>query len=182
MKLAQIKPVYERFENDHSAVSRKRLEDSHFELAFKAVKNKELDQSEIKDLAKEMGEKEEFDRTDKSAVFILSRMHVLVHGMAPHGFTERSAERLFQPSGPMNRFAKAKGIDVDGSISKAKQELQNRPVRIKEPEAKKMMSDYYRANKDKLKPSKEIGKYRNKIIADLMAGKKPEEVFAQFKL
>lgn len=158
----------------------KALTDAQLEMAFKAIKNEELDKAEIDDLAKQFEESETFGRTRGSAQFLLNRMHILVHGLAPYGETERRAETMFAIPQSMIEFADRKGIDTVYNIKNAREELKNRPVRIKRPEATNMMFDYYKANKNSLR--KDVGEHREQIINDIMGGKSPEEAFAQFAL
>jgi len=82
---------------------------------------------------------------------------------------------MFSIPKKMIDFANRKGIDTFENIKKAKLDLKGRSVKRKEPEAKKMMSDYFQANKDKL--PKDIGAKRDDIIKDIMAGLTPAEAF-----
>lgn len=108
-----------------------KLTDKHFNIAYNLVVKNELDKDVIKDLSKVMYESEEYDRTNNSAEFLLSRMHILVHGLAPHGETERRAETMFTIPETMIDYANKKGLDTVFNISYAREELKNRPVRIK---------------------------------------------------
>ena len=152
-----------------------RLTDKHFELAFNAVKNQELEKEEIADLSRELADTEQYGRSKDSANFILNRMHILVHGVAPGGETERRAETMFGIPKTMIDFANRKGIDTDYNIEHAREELRNRPSRIKRPEAMKIMSDYYMANKATL--PKSVKGQREEIIGRLMQGMAPEQAF-----
>lgn len=172
MKLADL------VESDFSTESGRSLNDTHFEMAFNAIKNKELDKAGIKDLAKEFGESDKFDRTADSAEFVLSRMHILIHGLAPHGETQNRAETMFTIPKTMIDFANRKGLDTFENIERAKIDLKGRPIKRKQPEATKMMADYYKANKDKL--PKDIAKQRENLIKDIMSGLSPEEAFARY--
>lgn len=152
-----------------------RLTDTHFNLAYNAVKREELDKAEINDLAKELADHEEYGRSADSAQFVLNRMHILVHGVAPHGETEKRAETMFSIPKTMVQFANEKGLDTDFNIEHAREELRNRPARVKRPEAMKMMSDYYMKNKDSL--PKNVRDYREDIIELIMKGTSPELAF-----
>lgn len=135
--------------------------------------NTALSIEEINDLAQELYGT---GRSPASWVFLLTRLHVLVFGMAPHGVSESRAEKMFgYPSKEMVRFAQGEGIDVEGQISAAREELRNRPVRIKRDVALKLMADYYMANKATL--PKSVTQYREEIIGRLMAGMNPEQAF-----
>ena len=176
MKLTHVKPVYEAFEADFATNSRKRLSDTHFDLAFNAVKKEELDFSEIKELAKEVQEHESYDRTVGSAIFVLTRMHILIHGSAPYGLTEKSAETFFQPSGPMNKFAEAKGIDVGENVRRARIDLKNRTPKITNAEAGSMVAQWWKENKERLGHMRDaILRAKDEIISDVMAGLTPDE-------
>ncbi len=178
MKLVDLKTVSEAFEQDFSAQAGTRWTDTELELAFQAVKEREMTKEEITDLAKQMTERDDFDRTVAGAEFALNRMHILVHGLAPHGETESRAEKMFGIPDSMKEFAIDKGYDVFDNIEKAKVDLAGRPVRRKEPEARQMMADYYKNNKSQLPPN--IAQYRDAIIKDLMTGLTPEEAFGRY--
>ena len=85
---------------------------------------------------------------------------------------------MFSIPQKMIKFAEKQGYDTFENIKKAKVDLKGRPVRRKEAEAKKLMSDYYMANKATL--PKDIAKHREAIISDLMAGLSPEEAFGRY--
>lgn len=151
------------------------LSDAQLQQAYDAVIQRELDKSEIADLAKQFGESDAYGRTSDSAAFLLSRMHILVHGLAPHGETEHRAEVMFQIPKRMIDFANRHGLDTLYNIEAAREELRSRPVRVKQPVALEMMAAYYKANKDRL--PKDIAKHREEIVARLMNGATPEEAF-----
>lgn len=177
MKIINITHTFEAFEQDYSARSGKKWEDKELELVFQAVKSSELSKEEVIEVAKSLIERDDFDRTTAGATFALNRMHVLVHGIAPEGETERRAEKMFAVPSSMIKFAKAKGYDTSENLKKAKAELKGRTavVRLKEPEARQLMATYYKEHKDKL--PKTIGQKRTEIIKDLMTGMSAEEAF-----
>lgn len=166
MKLSQI------MEQDDGST---RITDAQMQMAYNAVVQKELDTAEIADLAKQFGETDAFGRTAGSASFLLPRMHILVHGLAPHGETEHRAETMFQIPNKMIDFANRMGLDTVYNIEAAREELRSRPVRVKRPEAVQIMADYYKANKANL--PRDIAKRREEIIDRLMNGATPEEAF-----
>lgn len=172
MKLEDIKQINEK---DDSS----RLSDEQFQMAYDLVRKNELDKAEIKELAKELSEKEGFGRSNNSADFVLNRMHVLVHGLAPHGETEARAETMFTIPETMKAFAKKKGIDVFDSIQKAKLDLKNRPKKVDQKTATAAMSEYYKAHKATL--PKNISNFREEIIKDIMAGEEVAAVFGKYK-
>lgn len=178
--MLELKPVGEAFENDFSDKTGTRWKDEELSVVYQAMVNarNEMSIEETTDLAKELSEKEGFERTARGALFALNRMHVLIHGVAPHGVPERTAEAMCTPPETMIAFAEKQGIKTGSNIAKAKAEAKTRKPKIKRPEAMKMMSDYYMANKDKL--PKDIAKRREEIIDSIMDGKAPEEAFAQF--
>lgn len=156
----------------------KGLTDVHYQIALNAIKSKELDKAEIFDLSKELADREEFDRTVGSAMFVLNRMHILIHGIAPHGETEKRAETMFAIPQKMVDFAERGGYDTFENIKRARVELKSRSVRVKEPQARQMMSDYYQANKTNL--PKNLAQHRDEIIRNIMLGLTPEEAFARY--
>lgn len=151
--------------------------DEQFELVYDKIKDQEFDKDEIDDLAQELEENDEFGRTRGSAKFVLIRMHILIHGIAPDGITERSAETMFTISNTMNDFAARKGIDTFENIERAREELKHRPVHVKREKAKEMMHDYYHENKDWL--PRDIAKSREDIIDSIMNGDEPDEAFSK---
>jgi hypothetical protein len=153
-----------------------RITDAQMQMAYDAIVQKELDKTEIDDLAKQFGESDAFGRSYGSATFLLPRMHILVHGVAPHGETESRAEKMFGIPQRMIDFANRKGLDTLYNMEAAWEELRNRPVRVKREEAKQIMANYYRANKAAL--PKNIGQRREEIIDRLMNGATPEEAFS----
>ncbi len=178
MKLVDLKTTTEAFEQDFSTQSGSRWNDQELELAFQTVKKAEMSKEEVTDAAREMTEKEGFDRTVAGAEFALNRMHILVHGLAPQGETESRAEKMFGIPDTMLKFANRKGYDTVSNIKKARIDLKGRPVRRKEADAKQLMSQYYMANKASL--PKDIVKHRDAIIGDLMVGLSPEEAFGRY--
>ena len=175
MKLIDIAPMYEAYEQDYSAKSGTRWSPQELQLVFQAVKKNEASKEEISQLARTLGERDDFDRTTAGAEFALNRMHILIHGVAPEGETESRAEKMFAIPSTMTKFAEDKGYDPFANIKKAKAELKGRPVRVKPDVARKMMSDYYKANKASL--PKDITKSRDAVIKDLMVGMSPKEAF-----
>jgi len=152
------------------------LNDNHYQTAYKLTIKKELDRDEIKDLSKELNESDEYDRNGNSAEFLLSRMHILVHGLAPHGETEARAETMFTICGKMIDFANRMGLDTIFNIELARFELKNRPVQINRETAKRIMVNFYHDNKDSLS-IEYIRTRRETIIAQLMMGVTVEEAF-----
>ena len=154
-----------------------RFTDEQLELVYGKIKDEEFDKDEISDLAQELEESDDFGRTKESAKFALTRMHILIHGIAPDGETERRAETMFTIPNTMNEFAARKGIDTFENIERAREELKHRPVRVKREDAKEMMLDYYHENKDWL--PKDIAKDREDIIDSIMNGDDPDEAFSK---
>ena len=138
---------------------------------------KELDMHDIKGLAQRLEDEGKWARGAFSAVLGLSRMHVLVHAVAPHGATQKQAGEWMQPSGPMDKFARGKGIDVPAHVARAERELRGRKKQAKIPldDARKMMADHYKANR-RIYPSADHFD-RAAIIADIQIGLSPEEAF-----
>ena len=151
-----------------------RLTDTHFQIVYDLIIEKELDRDEIKDLSNELNEGDEYDRTNNSAEFLLARMHILVHGLAPHGETERRAETMFTIPDTMIDFANRKGLDTVFNIEYAREELKDRPIRIKYETAKKLVSDYYFSLPRDNRPVIE----RATVIEQVMVGTTVEEAFS----
>lgn len=153
-----------------------RFQDEELELIFKVISNnKEMDVADIKTVAQEVSEQDNWHRNVGSAKFALSRMHVLVHGVAPHGVTERTAEQWMSPSNVMDVWARKKGIDVDTNVKRARSELKGRKPKITDKQAVTIMADYAKTNRDKV--ANVDRKHRGQIIADIQVGLSAEEAF-----
>ena len=159
------------------AKQRPRLQDEHFQKAFELVKDQELDKKEIAELAHDIGETDEYDRTKASAELLLARMHILVHGVAPYGETQKRAEEFLTISQSMVDFANRMGYDTLYNIDHAREELKNRPVRIPRDEAAQLVWDYYRKNKDFL--PKTVGQHKEELTDKVASGVSVEDVFKQ---
>lgn len=177
----------EMFENDYSDQAGMKLPQELLEVAYEAILPTELSFDEIKDLAKELVDNDRWgNRTVGSAKFVLTRMHVLVHGMAPYDISERSAEQMFIPPRTMEDFVETKGIDVDSQISAARAEIKRRPKKLKKKAALTLFRDYAHENPDMwelIKPTVSgSANYinRNRLIDLLMAGESPEDAFKHF--
>ena len=152
------------------------------EHVFKALdKRQPMERMEVKALAKDLADAGEFSRNVNSAEFVVNRMHVLVHGIAPYGETENRAEKLFNASGPLVAFLKGKGYDVDENLKNAREELKNRPVTMKRDHAKQLMVQHWNDVKRELKPkqAKAITAAREHIIDYIAGGMKPVEAFSK---
>jgi hypothetical protein len=149
------------------------------ETLYKVItSHKELDLSELKGITQELEEKGQWSRGDFSAKLGLARMHVLVHGVAPYGATERTAENWMQPSLRMMEFAKKKGLEADANLARAKRELSSRKPKLKREQAVQMMAAYAKENRDKITQSARAN--RDSILGDIQAGLTPEEAFARW--
>lgn len=152
------------------------LSPEELEILFNAVsKHGEMSRSEIQNLTRELEEKDMWHRGAFSAELGLARMHVLVHGVAPHGVTEKTAENWMVPSRPMYKFAEKKGLTVDKNIERAKRELAGRKPQLKREDAMKLLTDYVKANRGSIPP--EARQYRDQLLGDIQSGLTPEEAF-----
>ena len=155
-----------------------RFTPEELEIVYNALlgHNEELDISDVKSMAQAISEREDWDRNVGSAQFAIARMHVLFHGVAPHGVTERTAETWMVPSKPMDEFAKGKGINVDTMVDRARRQLKGRKVQVPYEDAKKQVFDYY------TKELRHLGHTsadfdRTLLVQDVMAGLTAEEAF-----
>lgn len=161
------------------------LSPEDFEVAYNAIVPEERSVSELRpagDLNSEIIE-QGYSRNAGSAFYTLVRMHILIHGIAPHDMSERSAEGMFRPSQRMGNFVEQKGINVDKNIEKARTEIKQRAKKVKRKAATKMFSAYYYENEDFIDRAKFTGKNyinRESAIKMIMTGISPEEAFAQF--
>jgi len=159
------------------------ISDRDMEIVYNALRNcGELDQTEVLPLAQQLVD--EFDGYSKnvgSARFLINRMHVIMHGMAPLGVTEHSAQQFFQPARPLIRFMAEKGYNPEEAINMARDEARTRKQRRKAEEARQVMADYYKKIRQTLTPKqdKALRASREQILQGLMAGENPEDVFGQ---
>mgnify|MGYP001025385314 CR=1 FL=1 len=155
-----------------------RFTDAQLQAAYNVIKDREFDYKELQNLAPGLADTPEYGRNRGSAMFALTRLHILVHGIVPYGVTPDSAKKMFSPSRPMVDFARrVLGIDTQDSINHAITDFNNRPA----PEQKKLSwkdadaarVKYWATNKPSLPLN--IGKYRKEITADIHAGLTPAE-------
>jgi hypothetical protein len=153
------------------------------EHVYNALKKKgELDQRDVGPLAAELADEyDAFSRTKGSAEFIINRMHVLMHGMAPTGYTEHSAETFMQPARPLIAFMRNKGHDTQEAIYQAQEEAKERVAKLKREPAIKAVIDYYRQIKSSLTPQQDriVRASKEQLTQAMMAGNKIDVVFSQ---
>lgn len=157
----------------------KRLPPELLAKAFNAIKHREFDWEEILDLSMEFGEADDYSRTAGSAKFLLARMHVLVHGIVPHGVSQGSEKLFFRVSQSMIDFVNEEigSEEAAANIDRARNELAGRPDPVNQKQATQMMFNYYRTNKANLPAN--ITRHREDLIKDIIAGLTPEEAFAR---
>lgn len=63
----------------------KALSEDHLRTIFDAVAHDESDMDRIKEMAAELGDSEDYDRTPGGAYFAMMRMYICVHGEPPEG-------------------------------------------------------------------------------------------------
>lgn len=162
-----------------------RLTDEEFSLAYNKLVQNEMSKEEIKNFARDMVAEGRYPRSEQSLIFLMSRMHIILHGLAPEGETQNRADVMFRDTQPIINYVLKRGEldeeDIRYHIGQAREELANRPpprVKIKPEDARKMMSDFYMANKDTL--PRNIGQQRNQIIQDIINGMSAEEAFSKY--
>lgn len=171
------------FEQDEERVTG-RLGPEEFELAYNKLAQNEMSKEEIRDFAREMVESGRYPRSANSLIFLLSRMHIILHGVAPEGETQNRADVMFRDTKPIIDYVIQRGDldmeDIEQNIGDAKEELASRPIirKVKKEEALRMMSEYYKANKERI--PRNIQQYREQIVQAIMNGVSPEQAFAQF--
>ena len=158
---------------------------SHADLgiAYDKLLRDQLSKEEIADYAEVISESGVYDRSTNSAVFVLSRMHTLLHGQAPDGETQNRADTMFNIPQSMYDFVIAQG-DLDQEdlymhVREAKIELANRPTRIKKEHAIALMAEYYKNHKKSLPTN--VREYRSSIIDQIMEGISPQTAFSVVK-
>lgn len=183
MKLYEVAPV-----DDEYRVTG-RLSDEEFEIAYNKLSQNEMSREEIMDFSKEMVETGRYPRTVRSLYFLMSRMHIILHGIAPEGETETTAEVMFQDTKPIVDYVLKRGDldeeDVQHHIGQAREELATRPKKETKEEyaarldkAQKDMFAYYKANKARM--PKNVVAHKEEIVQSIMQGLSPEEAFQRY--
>lgn len=174
----------ELFEQDEKMGGEWNISERDMEIVYSALRNRgELDQSDVLPLAQELvDEFDGYSRNVGSARFLINRMHVIMHGMAPLGVTEHSAQQFFQPARPLIQFMSAKGYNPEEAINLARDEARTRLTKRKEEDARNLMASYYRQIRQTLTPQqdKNVRANRDQLIQGLKTGASPEDVFGQF--
>lgn len=164
---------------------RGRLTDEELRVAYDKLIRNEMSKEEIADFARDMVEKGEYPRTVGSLIFVLSRMHIILHGIAPEGETQNRADIMFRDTRPIIDYVLRRGDldeeDIQYHLGHAREELASRPsprAKIRPEDARKMMSDYYRNNRNMM--PKNITQYREQIIQDILNGVPVEQAFSKY--
>lgn len=157
--------------------------DDAYEILLKAVQT-DMTRAEIKNLAAELIEKHDNIRDNKGGVeMALIRMHVIAHGFLPTDIVSEASQNFFKVPDKMLKFGKAKGLDVEERVKKARADLEQRVAKEKKKlskdAARSAMAAYYKEVKDTFSPQEQanLKKNRDKIISDLMSGTSAEEAF-----
>lgn len=152
------------------------ISNDDMEIVFQAMKNQpELHVRDIKGVAEEIMDETAYSRNVGSAKFVIQRMHVILHGMAPHGVTERTAEAWMTPAKPLLKFMASKGFEPEERIRQARINLKGRKPQITYDQAKQMMADEAK-NIDSATVRILVPK-KNEIMSDIMAGLTARESF-----
>lgn len=159
-----------------------RLTNEELGLAYDRLMRSEMTKEEINDFAKDFTTSGRYPRTAGSLIFVMSRMHILLHGVAPEGETQSRADTMFNIPQSMIDYVLGRG-DLDEEdlrlhIRNAEEDLAARPVRLRKEDALKVMSEFYRAHKPTL--PKDIGSHREEILSDIMNGVPAEQAFAKY--
>lgn len=159
-----------------------RLGEDEFRLAYDKLFRHEMTKEEISTWSREVAEEGRYTRTFQSLEFVMNRMHILLHGIAPEGESPTRAGTMFKISQPMVNYVIERGDfdheDISAHVEHAKEELAERPLprpRMKPEEARKIMSDYYQANKNNI--PRTVTTHRESIIQDILNGLSAEEAF-----
>lgn len=163
-----------------------KLSYEQMKMAYDKLKQTQLTKEEIADLAQQFADQGDYARTKDSAIFLLSRMHILLHGIAPEGETKERANTMFKISNNMKQFVLDQGDldmeDINYHIGEAVKELQTRKTvsKLNKEDATRVMVDYYKANKAMI--SDQVRHYltRQDIVQNIMNGQSPEEAFQPF--
>lgn len=179
------------------ATPRTRLTDEEFEIAYNKLVQNEMSKEEIDEYSHGMVDAGMYPRTKNSLQFLLTRMHIVLHGEAPSGEAPERADVMFKDTKPIIDYVLRQGHldeeDIEYHIGNAKEELATRKTR-KEIEADEAeayalrrdayyrMYDYYRANKDSM-PKKfvqDVARYKEDLTDAVASGLSPEKAFAPY--
>ena len=151
---------------------------SDMELVFNAAKKKELDKDEVIELSNDLVDSG-YSRTSGSAKFVIDRMHTIIYGKGPDGYTQKQEENMMVPSGTIKKFLSDKGIDVGDRIKRAKINMKNRIRKLSQSDATKLMSEYGKSILQTLsnKKKKWLKTHREQIIGDIMSGDTPKDAY-----
>ena len=179
------------------APPRSRLTDEEFEIAYDKLVQNEMSKDEINEYSHIVVDAGMYPRTKNSLQFLLTRMHIVLHGEAPSGETPERADKMFKDTKPIIDYVLRQGHldkeDIDYHIDNAKEELASRPTKaeIEAAEAEQRaatedaynrMYDYYRANKASMpkKFVKDAARYKEALTNAVAGGLTPEQAFAQY--
>lgn len=158
------------------------LSDSELTVVYNHLGQSQMSKEEIDQAADQIIDGIEYQRSKQSAIFALTRMHILVHGVAPEGETQNRADTMFQIPNKMIQFVVNQGDydqdDLHAHIEHAKEELANRPVKKSRNKATEMMAKYYQQHKQMLPHT--VKDYREQIIQDIMDGMSAEDAFEKY--
>lgn len=160
------------------------LTDDEMMMAYNKLARTTMTKEEINDFSVFAANEGNYTRSAASAQFVLNRMHILIHGVAPEGESPTRAETMFKIPRRMIDFVLRQGdLDMDDitlNVENAKEELAKRPVikKVKKEEALAMMADYYKQNRASIPAS--IKQYREAIVQDIMNGVAPDVAFKKY--
>lgn len=179
------------------APPRPRLTDEEFEIAYDKLIQTEMSKDEINEYSHIVFDAGMYPRSKNSLQFLLTRMHIVLHGEAPSGETPERADMMFKDTKPIIDYVLRQGHldaeDIEYHIGEARTELATRKTK-KEIEADKAeqrahrkdaydrMYAYYRANKASM-PKKfvaNVAMYKERLTDAVASGLSPEQAFAQY--
>lgn len=163
------------------------ISDDQLKLAYEEIHRQRMSVEELNDIAADIADRPDSERTKGSYEFILARLHTLIHGYAPYGMSETRAETMFRATTNMAEFVDAMGYDVKMNIEQARGEMKIRAAeerRRKElsANAQRIVLDYYKTNKDELKKthSADLSKKRDELVAMVSNDVSVEDAFNRF--
>ena len=160
-----------------------RLTDDELGLAYEKLRQNEMSKEEIHDWSRQQVEDGRYPRSPESLKFVLSRMHIILHGVAPEGESPNRADVMFRDTQPIINFVLSKGEldeeDIQMHIGHAREELAQRQppkAKLKREDALRMMADYYKEHRDILPNN--IAKFRDQIVNSILGGMTPDQAFS----
>lgn len=176
--------LFEIAEQERPEQFHKKWSDEDLKLLLRDVEQSEFSKEEMNQMAMEFAEKyaERLGRTKAGISQILMQLHMVVYGKFPDGVIVypgkwQSVSRRMIDFAVQNGYPEAARNIETAKVDMAKR-IERKKSKLKRPDAVTKMSEYYKANRDRL--PKDITKRREEIVQSMMDGLSVEEAFGRF--